>query len=132
MARRKDSGRRLARCRSDVGWRLARERLERAPPGLGAPDRDDGNRRHEQPDHEAQHALHAVILEQDDDEEGRDDGGAAAEEIADAVGAQAQLGREDLRRIDTVEGLVTIVPRLGAFVRTITIADVEEIYAVRA
>jgi DNA-binding GntR family transcriptional regulator len=30
------------------------------------------------------------------------------------------------------EGLVTVVPRVGAFVRTVTIDDVDEIYAVRA
>jgi DNA-binding GntR family transcriptional regulator len=51
-------------------------------------------------------------------------------EIARALGVSRTPVREALGELER-EGLVRVFPRLGAFVRTITERDVEEIYAVR-
>lgn len=51
-------------------------------------------------------------------------------EIARALGVSRTPIREALGELER-EGLVRVFPRLGAFVRTITERDVEEIYAVR-
>lgn len=51
-------------------------------------------------------------------------------EIARRLGVSRTPVREALGALER-EGLVTTVPRLGAFVRTITEADVDEIYVVR-
>ncbi len=51
------------------------------------------------------------------------------------IGEEFQVSRTPVREAFAQleqEGLVTIVPRVGAFVRTVTLDDVEEIYAVRA
>jgi DNA-binding GntR family transcriptional regulator len=51
------------------------------------------------------------------------------------LGAQLNVSRTPMREAFSQlerEGLVTVLPRLGAFVHTITLRDVEEIYATRA
>lgn len=51
------------------------------------------------------------------------------------IGAQLDVSRTPMREAFAQlerEGLVTVLPRLGAFVHSITLRDVEEIYATRA
>lgn len=51
------------------------------------------------------------------------------------IGAQLNVSRTPMREAFAQlerEGLVTVLPRLGAFVHSITLRDVEEIYATRA
>src|ERR1700730_1384992 len=79
------------------------ELLEPVPRRLDAPAPDDDDLNDQQPDHEGEHAGDAIGEKQRHDDVWRDDGRAAAEHVADAVGAQPHLGREQFRRIDAVE-----------------------------
>src|SRR5450631_184701 len=94
-ARAADHTSRLARL-GDFGF----ETFQRPPCRFDAPEinRDDLN--HHQGDHQPHHAGQLIARHQRADDERRDHRRAAAERIADAIGAQPDLGREQLRRVD--------------------------------
>src|SRR5215475_11728668 len=67
-------------------------------PGPHHQDLDDHDR-----DHQPDHARQTVRRNQATYDEGRDHGRAASEHVADAVGAEPDLGWKQLGRIDAVE-----------------------------
>src|SRR5882672_3441659 len=74
--------------------------LQPAIARLDAPDPHHHDLNHHKADHQPDHARQLVRSHQATDDERRYHGGAAAERVADAVGAQPDLGREQFRRID--------------------------------
>src|SRR5664280_2526641 len=85
------------------GWRsglCGGDILQATIARLDAPGPDHHDLNHHQADHQPHHTGQLIARHQRADDERRDHRRAAAERIADAVGAQPDLGREQFRRVD--------------------------------
>src|ERR1700680_622415 len=81
-------------------WFRGIQSLERALARLNPPAPYDDNLYGEQHDHERQHAGDTVALRQPQHDERRYDRRRTPDRVADAVGTQPYLGREQLRGVD--------------------------------